>query len=76
MEEPRKRIATEMSDWVSIPTLAAIGAVTSAPAVLIRLEGYVTWVGDRAQPDVVGRHSLVLQFGHKPVLQGVHLTGT
>jgi hypothetical protein len=62
--------------------LPALGAVTAPAAVLIRPDGYVAWVGDRAQPGLVDAlttwfgpgtlhgHSTVLSQPPRPLVNG------
>jgi 3-(3-hydroxy-phenyl)propionate hydroxylase len=49
------------AEYAGTWNLPAIGAVIAPTAVLVRPDGYVTWVGDRPEPDLT--HALTTWFG-------------
>ena len=44
------RVQSIDAEYAGAWELPALGAVTAPTAVLVRPDGYVAWVGDRAQP--------------------------
>jgi 2-polyprenyl-6-methoxyphenol hydroxylase-like FAD-dependent oxidoreductase len=55
------RVRSIDAEYVGTWELPAIGAVTAPTAVLIRPDGYVSWVGDRTQPGLAD--ALTTWFG-------------
>jgi hypothetical protein len=68
------RVQLIHAKYVGTWDLPAIGAVTAPAAVLVRPDGYVAWVGDRAQPGLAD--ALTTWFGQPAAAYGTALEDT